>query len=138
MQILLLAGEFAAALIFLPILLLFLWAFNFWQWITGETAREYRRKEAEWNAQQVEKVAREAEWAAEDAAEDRRIAERARERAEWTARTGETSEQAWMSELGRRLRANIAPADPLAELAAMILSGHPVEHETPKERQDHV
>jgi hypothetical protein len=132
MQILLLAGEFAAALIFLPILLLCLWTFGFWQWITGETAREYRRKEAEWNAQQVEKAAREARWAAEDT----RIAERARERAEWTARTGETSEQAWMSELGRRLRANIALADPLAELAAMLLSGHPVEHEGLRERRD--
>jgi hypothetical protein len=138
MQILLLAGEFAAALIFLPILLLFLWTFGFWQWITGETAREYRRKEAEWNTQQAEKAAQEAKWAAEDAAEDARIAERARERAEWTARTGETSEQAWMSELGRRLRANIAPADPLAELAAIMLSGHPVEHEAFRERRDHV
>jgi hypothetical protein len=73
MQILLLAGEFAAALILLPILLLFLWASDFWQWITGETAREYRRKEAEWNAQ----ATREAERAA-DAARRAAVAARAR------------------------------------------------------------
>jgi hypothetical protein len=77
--------------------------FDFWQWITGETAREYRLKEAEWNAQQAEKAAREterAEYAARAAEQD---ALWQRERAEWVGRTGETSEQAWVLEMLRRL-----------------------------------
>jgi hypothetical protein len=103
MQFLLLVGEFATALIFLPILLIYLWAFEFWDWITGETAREYRRQEAEWNAQQAEKAAREAaraEYAARAAEQD---AHWQGERAEWVGRTGETSEQAWVLEMLRRL-----------------------------------